>query len=94
VDLDFVQQYNDLIVESESDVNSSDDSDSDSIDGDSDSDDENESSSDDESDLTDLDDSGISNAQTVLICDLLADATADSPRPCKCRRHGHALWSL
>jgi hypothetical protein len=93
VDLDFVHLYSDLIAESESDSNSSGGSGCDSEDGASASDDEDKSSSDDESDLTDSDDSGISNAQTVFICDLPADATADSPCPCKHRRRGHVLWS-
>jgi hypothetical protein len=93
VDLDFVHPYSDLIVESGSDSNSSDGSGSGSEDGAPASDDEDKSSSDDQSDLTDSGDSGIPNAQTVFICDLPADATADSLRPRKRRRRGHALRS-
>ena len=81
-------------MESGSDSNSSDGFGSDSEDGALASDDEDESSSDDQSDLTDSDDLGIPNAQTVFVCDLPADATADSPHPRKRRRCGHALQLL
>ena len=94
MDLDFVQQYNQLVLESESDTNSSDDSDRDSEEGDSDGDDESESSTDNESDLTDLDDLGIFNAPTVFIYCSPADVIADCPRPRKRRRHEYALASL
>jgi hypothetical protein len=94
VDQDFVHQYSDLVVESESNVNSSDDSDRDSEEGDSDNDDESESSSDDESDLTDLDDLGISNLQAVFIYCSPADVIAECLHPRKRRRRGHALPSL
>lgn len=88
MDLDFVHQYNELVVESESDANSSDDSDCDSEESDSD-----ESSSDNESNPNNLDDLGISSVPIVFICCSPADVIADCPRPRKRRRREYALAS-
>ena len=98
VDAEFVRQYNDMAVDVESDFSSSDDSDHSSEASDDDSDEEinntiksssdsdSETSSNDESDLTDLEDIGISNVQAVFIYYSLAGVT-DRPHPSKRRRH-------
>lgn len=82
----------------ESDVNSSDDPDRDGPESDLSSDDEydlSSLSSDDESDRGDLEDSGIMyNFRIVFIQRSPADITADSRRPRKRGKHGHALSSL
>ena len=89
-----MHQYNELVVEPESDANSSDDSDCDSEESDSDRYDESESSSDNESNLNNLDDLGISSVPIVFICCSPADVIADCPHPRKHRRCEYALASL
>ena len=95
MDLDFKSQYNDLVMQLESDVNLSDDPDRDGPESNLSSDDLSSLSSDDESDQGDLEDSGIMyNFWIVFIQRSPADITADSRRPRKHGKHGHALSSL